>query len=394
MFECVEHPDKLHAFEELLKPYGIKEAVRTGRVALRKTQVERTRRAACTSSRSRRGRRRPSKGGRRPLAASSIGGMTRYPALDVAHRASVEFLEGLAERRVAARGPADGLRGPLPEHGEAPERVVEALVAAADEGLVASGGPRYFGYVMGGAVQSSVAADWLCATWDQVAGMTNMSPANAAAEETAGGWILELLGLPASASFGFPSGAQMANFTGLAAGRHVVLDRVGWDVERDGLQGAPAGARVHGRAVARHGAPRHALSRPGRAGHGGRGRAGTDASRRAGRRPGRGQRAGDRLRAGRQRRLRVVGPLRRHRRRLCRARGLAARRRRLRALGGRERRPPAPRARRRARRLVGHGLPQVAQRPVRLGVRGLCRPGRPPRGHELAGGLRRAHRRA
>src|SRR5688572_20460364 len=165
--------------------------------------------------------------------------MTRFAALDIAHRASVEFLEGLAERRVAASGSADGLRGPLPEHGEAPERVVEALVAAADEGLVASGGPRYFGYVMGGAVQSSVAADWLCATWDQVAGMTNMSPANAAAEETAGGWILELLGLPASASFGFPSGAQMANFTGLAAGRHAVLDRVGWDVERDGLQGGP-----------------------------------------------------------------------------------------------------------------------------------------------------------
>jgi glutamate/tyrosine decarboxylase-like PLP-dependent enzyme len=183
--------------------------------------------------------------------------MSQFAALDAAHRASVEFLEGLAERRVAASGTADGLRGPLPEHGEAPERVVEALIAAADEGLVASGGPRYFGYVMGGAVQSSVAADWLCATWDQVAGMTNMSPANAAAEEAAGGWILELLGLPATASFGFPSGAQMANFTGLAAGRHAVLERVGWDVERDGLQGAPRVRAFMGEQS--HATVRHAL---------------------------------------------------------------------------------------------------------------------------------------
>ncbi len=75
--------------------------------------------------------------------------------------------------------------------------------------------------------------------WDQIAGMQVMSPAAAAAEEVAGAWLLELLGLPAGVSFGFVTGAQMANFTCLAAARHAVLQRAGWDVERDGLHVAP-----------------------------------------------------------------------------------------------------------------------------------------------------------
>jgi glutamate/tyrosine decarboxylase-like PLP-dependent enzyme len=165
--------------------------------------------------------------------------VSAHPALDAAHRAATAFLDSLAGRPVGARGDGAGLRGPLPEQGEAPERVIEALVAGAEDGLVASAGPRYFGFVMGGAVPSSVAADWLAAAWDQIAGTIEMSPAAAAAEETAGVWLLDLLSLPADASFGFPSGAQMANFTGLAAARHAVLDRAGWDVEDKGLQGAP-----------------------------------------------------------------------------------------------------------------------------------------------------------
>jgi glutamate/tyrosine decarboxylase-like PLP-dependent enzyme len=95
-----------------------------------------------------------------------------------------------------------------------------------------------------------MAVDTLAVVWDQIAGMQIMSPAAAAAEEVAGAWLVELLGLPRGVSFGFTTGAQMANFTGLAAARHATLERAGWDVERDGLQGAPrlrvyAGAQSH-----------------------------------------------------------------------------------------------------------------------------------------------------
>jgi glutamate/tyrosine decarboxylase-like PLP-dependent enzyme len=103
---------------------------------------------------------------------------------------------------------------------------------------------------MGGSVEAAMAVDTLTVVWDQIAGMQIMSPAAAAAEEVAGAWLIELLGLPADVSYGFVTGAQMANFTGLAAARQAVLQRVGWDVGRDGLQGAPrlrvfAGAESH-----------------------------------------------------------------------------------------------------------------------------------------------------
>jgi len=174
-------------------------------------------------------------------------------ALEVAHRHTLAWLDGLRERRVHPGSGVDavaGFAGPLPEHGEDPATVVEALVAATEPGLVASPGPRYFGYVIGGGLPSTVAADQLAVAWDQVAGLEVMSPAAAAAEEVAGAWARELLGVAPEASFGFTTGAQMANFTGLAAGRHAVLARAGWDVERDGLQGAPrvhvvAGAQSH-----------------------------------------------------------------------------------------------------------------------------------------------------
>src|SRR5262249_43922075 len=117
-------------------------------------------------------------------------------------------------------------------------------------GLANSPGPRYFGWVMGGSLEAAMAADTLAVVWDQIAGLQIMSPAAAAAEEVAGAWLVELLGLPAGVSFGFTTGAQMANFTGLAAARHAPLARAGWAVERDGLQDAPrmrvfAGAQSH-----------------------------------------------------------------------------------------------------------------------------------------------------
>jgi glutamate/tyrosine decarboxylase-like PLP-dependent enzyme len=111
-------------------------------------------------------------------------------------------------------------------------------------------GPRYFGFVIGGAVPASVSADWMTAAWDQNAFGVAMAPAAAAAERVAGEWMLDLLGLPAAASVGLPTGAGLANAVGIAAGRHAVLQRAGWDVEARGLYGAPeieviAGAEAH-----------------------------------------------------------------------------------------------------------------------------------------------------
>ena len=157
---------------------------------------------------------------------------------------ATEFLDSLENRPVG--GPVDlaalreALGGPLPEAGADPLRVVEALAAAADPGLVASAGPRYFGFVIGGSLPAAVATDWLTSTWDQNAGLYVISPAAAVAEEVAAVWLVELLALPAGTSVGFVTGATMANFTALAAARHGVLARTGWDVERQGLQGAPA----------------------------------------------------------------------------------------------------------------------------------------------------------
>jgi glutamate/tyrosine decarboxylase-like PLP-dependent enzyme len=128
--------------------------------------------------------------------------------------------------------------------------VVVDLARAADPGLVASAGPRYFGFVIGGSLPAALAADWLVSAWDQDAGLYVLGPAAAVVEEVAAEWLRELFGLPRTASVGFVTGCQMANFTGLLAGRHAVLARVGWDVEDRGLTGAPAvhvvvGAQAH-----------------------------------------------------------------------------------------------------------------------------------------------------
>ncbi|HLX35563.1 MAG TPA: pyridoxal-dependent decarboxylase [Candidatus Limnocylindrales bacterium] len=153
------------------------------------------------------------------------------------------YLAEVDERPVALPVGPDEIRarlvGPLPEVGEDPRAVIEWLAAAADPGLVASGGPRYFGFVMGGAQPAALAADWLTSTWDQNAGLFVRSPAAAVAEEVAGEWLRQLLGLPAGVSFGFTSGGTMANFTALATARHALLARLGWDVETHGLRGAP-----------------------------------------------------------------------------------------------------------------------------------------------------------
>lgn len=131
------------------------------------------------------------------------------------------------------------LGGPLPEHADDAVATIEALADGVRDGLIRSAGPRFFGFVIGGGVPAAIGADWLASTWDQNAGLYVIGPAAAVAEEVAAAWAAELLGLPAGVSAGFTTGATMASFTALAAGRHALLERAGWDVERDGLFGAP-----------------------------------------------------------------------------------------------------------------------------------------------------------
>jgi len=156
---------------------------------------------------------------------------------------AADYLAGLDARPVGGQVDLPALRaamgGPLPDGPTDPVAVIEALAAAADPGIVATAGPRFFGFVIGGSLPAALGADWLTAAWDQNAAFYVTSPAASVAEEVAAGWLVELLGLPAGTSVGFASGATMANFTALAAARHAVLARVGWDVERLGLQGAP-----------------------------------------------------------------------------------------------------------------------------------------------------------
>jgi glutamate/tyrosine decarboxylase-like PLP-dependent enzyme len=154
------------------------------------------------------------------------------------------FQQGLAHRRVTARpeteGARDGFAGPLRDGPTPPAEVLEQLVAAAEPGLVATAGPRFFGFVIGGALESATAAEIVAAGWDQCAFNAALSPAAMAAEAAAGAWLKELLGLPLTASVGFVSGGQEANTVGLAAARHHVLQQRGWDVEADGVAGSPS----------------------------------------------------------------------------------------------------------------------------------------------------------
>jgi glutamate/tyrosine decarboxylase-like PLP-dependent enzyme len=167
---------------------------------------------------------------------------------------AADYLGSLAERPVGAEASLDQLRSALcVDLDDAPQpalQVIEELVAAAEPGLVGSQGPRYFGFVIGGGLDAAIAADWLTSVWDQNGGGYPIGPSAAVAEEAVCDWLLELLGLPAEAGVGLTTGCQMAHFTCLAAARHRLLANAGWDVEADGLFGAPplrvlVGARAH-----------------------------------------------------------------------------------------------------------------------------------------------------
>lgn len=143
-----------------------------------------------------------------------------------------------------------GLNIPLLDEGVDDLTVLEEMVRGADPGIIGSAGARYFGFVIGGALRVTVAADWMTSTWDQNAGIYATSPAASVIEEVVSRWVLELLRLPSTASVGFVTGCQMANFTALAAARHAVLRKAGWNVEEQGLSGAPRvnvvlGAEAH-----------------------------------------------------------------------------------------------------------------------------------------------------
>jgi glutamate/tyrosine decarboxylase-like PLP-dependent enzyme len=172
---------------------------------------------------------------------------------DAAERAN-QYLEAVPGRRASPALEAienlPRLGGPLPEQGEDPAAVLGLLDRIGSPATVASTGGRFFGFVTGGALPATVAAHWLADVWDQNACLYALSPIGVHLEEIVLGWVLDLLGLPATCAGAFVTGAQMANFTALAAARHAVLEQAGWNVEADGLNGAPpitvlVGGEVH-----------------------------------------------------------------------------------------------------------------------------------------------------
>jgi glutamate/tyrosine decarboxylase-like PLP-dependent enzyme len=179
-----------------------------------------------------------------PVRAPSTADPAATPAaLDRALAHARTWLASLEDGRVGPTATVEDLRArfvrPLPDAGVDPAAVVDELAANAEGGLIRSAGPNFYGFVIGGGLPAALAADWLASAWDQNAGLYVIGPAAAVAEEVAGAWLAELFGLPEGVSVGFTTGATMASFTGLAAGRHALLARAGWDVERQGLFGAP-----------------------------------------------------------------------------------------------------------------------------------------------------------
>lgn len=174
--------------------------------------------------------------------------------LGIARMLSERYLAGLSSRPVYPSIDLEALErslgGRLPDASSDPVEVLRSLGKAIEPALVASSGPRYFGFVTGGSLPVTVAVDWLTSAWDQNGALLVMGPGVSVAERAAGRWTLEILGLPATASVGFVTGCQMANFTCLAAARNHVLSEAGWDVEDRGLAGAPPvhvvlGAEAH-----------------------------------------------------------------------------------------------------------------------------------------------------
>jgi glutamate/tyrosine decarboxylase-like PLP-dependent enzyme len=163
--------------------------------------------------------------------------------LDTALRSARRYLSAIGERSVAPSSGAvealSALNEKLPEHSTDPSETFALLDRLVSPATMAMAGPRFFGFVIGGSLPVALAANWLAGAWDQNAGFNESTPGVARLEEVALRWLIELFELPASTAAGFVTGATVANFTALAAARHAVLARAGWNVEADGLFGAP-----------------------------------------------------------------------------------------------------------------------------------------------------------
>ncbi|HEY7358458.1 MAG TPA: aminotransferase class V-fold PLP-dependent enzyme, partial [Ktedonobacterales bacterium] len=172
--------------------------------------------------------------------------------MDAAGR-GIRYRESLGERRVAPTPEAVArlaeLSGPLPDAPTDAADVLKLLDEIGSPATVAMAGGRYFGFVNGSSLPVTLAANWLAGAWDQNVAFAVMSPVAAVLEEIALRWLIDLLGLPPESGVGFVTGATMANFAGLAAARHALLEQAGWDVEADGLFGAPPLTVVVGQEV-------------------------------------------------------------------------------------------------------------------------------------------------
>jgi glutamate/tyrosine decarboxylase-like PLP-dependent enzyme len=163
--------------------------------------------------------------------------------LEDAARRAMAYLAGLEARGVAPTAEAvaalSGFDEPTPEAPTAPEQVLAQLDTLGSPATMAMAGPRFFGFVIGGSLPVTLAANWLAGAWDQNSALDAVTPGTARIEQAALRWLLDLLGLPAESGGAFVTGATMANFSALAAARHAVLKRAGWNVEAEGLFGAP-----------------------------------------------------------------------------------------------------------------------------------------------------------
>src|SRR5208337_884369 len=163
--------------------------------------------------------------------------------LEDASQRAIRYLERLDDRNVApsseARSQLVKLETDLPESSMKAEDVLKQLDEFVSPATMAMAGPRFFGFVIGGSLPASLAANWLAGAWDQNSAYFSPTPATATLEQVALRWLLDLFGLPPNAAGAFVTGATLANFSALAAARHAVLSRAGWNVEADGLIGAP-----------------------------------------------------------------------------------------------------------------------------------------------------------
>ena len=163
--------------------------------------------------------------------------------LHASSKLAIKYLESIKNRKVApsreAIERAERFREPLPDASSNPEQVLRMLDQLGSPATVAMAGPRFFGFVIGGSLPAALAANWLAAAWDQNAVLYKVSPATAIIEEVVIEWLVDLFGLPEDSGGAFVTGATVANFTALAAARHEVLKRADWNVEADGLFGAP-----------------------------------------------------------------------------------------------------------------------------------------------------------